>query len=85
MATSANRHRARSRRSAAPVLLPTFVVGIGAVVLAVLALNHFQSGLADAGAVLLVVLLAGLLLAAILRLVGQEGDDPRDGAGGDAP
>lgn len=67
------------------MLLPTFFVGIAAVVLAVLALNHFQSGLADAGAVLLVMLLAGRLLAVIIRLLDQDGDDPQDDSGGDAP
>ena len=67
------------------MLLPTFFVGIAAVVLAVVAIDRIHSGLADAGAVLLLVLVAGLLQAAIVRLVDQQGDDPPDRTGGDAP
>ena len=86
MATGANRPRRRPTQSAAPVLLPTFFVAIVAVVLAVIALNRIQSGVADTAAVLLIVLLAGLLLAAILRLLRQDGDDRQDRPGdGDAP
>jgi hypothetical protein len=76
-------NRARRRRdAAAPVLLPAFFASVAAVVLAVVALVRLDSDLADAGAIALVVLLAGALLVSILRLLSEPSDEPPDALGG---
>jgi hypothetical protein len=54
------------------VLLPAFFLSVAAVVLAVVALVRIDSDLADAGAIALVIFLAGALLISISRLLGEQ-------------
>ena len=58
-----------------PALLPTFVAGTLAMVLAIVAMARINSDWADFGAVAFLVLVAGLLLLAIARRLGDEDDD----------
>jgi len=69
--------RFRSRRdSAAPVLLPTFTVSVGVMVLVVvLVVGRSTSDLADIAAAVLLLALTGALLLAIDRLLADQGDD----------
>ncbi len=89
MPSHLHRRRRDPSATAAPVLLPTFFAATVVIVLAVVALDRLQSDLADAGVLLLAVVLAGLFLAAIGRLLRDQGpeagDDPPDRADGAAP
>ena len=63
------------------MLLPAFLVGTVAMVLAVVALERIDSDVGDAGAFALLLLFAGLLLIAIRRLLDEQtpaGDDEPD-------
>jgi hypothetical protein len=84
MTSSPPKRATGRRRSAAPVLLPTFTVATGLLVLAVVAMFRIDSDLADAGVFVLLVVAAGLLLSAIARLLADQepaaGEDPQDRA-----
>ena len=71
-------HRfARRRDESAPILLPSFIVAILAVVGAVVVGGRTGSDL-DIGAVALLLLAAGLMLVAIARRL-SEPNDPEEG------
>ena len=57
-----------------PALLPLFFAGTVVMVLAVVAMAHLDNDWADAGAVLVLVAIAGLLLLAIGRQMTDEND-----------
>jgi len=58
-----------------PALLPTFVAGTLAMVLAIVAMARIDSDWADFGAVAFLVVVAGVLLVAIGRRLGDEDED----------
>ena len=72
--------RFRKRDSAAPVLLPTFTISMGVIVLVVvLVVGRSASDIADFAALVLLLVLTGALLFAIARrLSDQVGDDDTD-------
>lgn len=68
--------RDRGGMSAAPPLLPGFLVAMLAIVGAVVVVGKTDSGWADAGAIALLLATLGLLVAAILRRLDDD-DPPR--------
>jgi hypothetical protein len=64
--------RDRGHMSAAPPLLPMFVVAMLAMVGAVVVVGKTDSGWADVGAVALLLVTLGLLMAAILRRLRDD-------------
>jgi hypothetical protein len=69
----------RDRRDdTGPALLPTFFVGTLAMVLAVVAMARIDKGWADLAAVAFLVVIAGALLLAIGRRLGDEDEDEDD-------
>jgi hypothetical protein len=69
----------RRRDGSTPILLPSFVVAMLAVVAAVVVVGRTGSDLADIGAIALLFLMAGLMMVAIARLLGEQ--PPEDGPG----
>jgi hypothetical protein len=65
--------------SASPPLLPTFVVGTLAMVVAIVAMARIDNGWGDAAAVVFLVIVAGVLLLAIVRRLSDGADDDEDG------
>jgi hypothetical protein len=64
--------RDRGRMPAAPPLLPLFLVAMLAMVGAVVVVGKTDSAWADVGAVTLLLVTLGLLLAAILRRLRDD-------------
>jgi hypothetical protein len=62
-----------------PILLPSFFVAMLAVVAAIVVIGRTGSDLADVGAVVLLLLAAGLMMVAVARLLGKQ--PPEDGPG----
>jgi hypothetical protein len=67
-------HRRRGDGTGA-ALLPTFFAGTLAMVLAVVAMARIDNGWADLAAVALLVIVTGVLLAAIGRRLGDDEDE----------
>ena len=69
----------RRREESTPILLPSFFVAMLAVVAAIVVIGRTGSDLADIGAVALLLLTAGVMLAVIARPLGEQ--PPPDGPG----
>jgi hypothetical protein len=75
----------RRRDGSTPILLPSFFGAMLVVVAAIAVMGRTGSDLADVGAVVLLVLAAGLLMVALARILGEqppedEPGDPKEGS-----
>ena len=66
----------RPRTNGGNGLLAAFAFAVLAMVAAVVAMAEIDSGWADLAAVAALVLIAGVLLVAIGRMIGDDEDDP---------
>jgi hypothetical protein len=69
------RRRDRHDADTGLALLPTFFLGTLVMVLAIVGMARIDSGWADLAAVAVLVIVAGALLLAIGRRLGDEDDD----------
>jgi hypothetical protein len=69
----------RPRERTEPALLPTFFVGTLVMVLAIVAMARIDNAWADVGAVAVLATVAGVLVFAIGRTLGDEDENQDDG------
>lgn len=69
----------RRRERSSPILLPSFVVAMLAVVVAIVVIGRTGSDLATIGAVAVLLLATGVMMVAIAKPLGEQ--PPSDGPG----